>query len=308
MIGDELEITVGIDGIGKRIDKFLADGADSISRTRVKKSFDGGFVVCDGKPVQAKHVLRGGEVIKFCPIFADATPLRPAPIPLDILFEDGDIIIVNKPAGIVVHPGNGTVAPTLVEGILSHCNLSFASGKLRPGVVHRLDRDTSGVIVFAKTDTAHLRLVRMFAGRRVEKIYDAIICGVFYGNFGEICLPIGRNRAIRTKMAVSEGGKKAITRWRNVKTFGEKFSHLRVNILTGRTHQIRVHMANARHPIVGDTAYGYNKNYSPLVTPQRPMLHASELAFHHPCSGEKISAMARLPADFTDILRAIDSQ
>jgi 23S rRNA pseudouridine1911/1915/1917 synthase len=226
-------------------------------------------------------------------------------MPLDILFEDEDIIALNKPAGIVIHAGNGTMAPTLVEGILSHCKLSPAGGNLRPGVVHRLDKNTSGAMIFAKTDAAYLRLVKMFAARKIKKTYLAIVRGIFERNFGEIDLPIGRNRTVRTKMAVSPCGKTATTRWHVLKTFGRQFTFLQVNILTGRTHQIRVHLSSIHHPIVGDTTYGYSGNYSPLIAPDRVMLHASELAFKHPCREEEISIEAPLPSDFLKILQTL---
>ncbi|MDR2737645.1 MAG: RluA family pseudouridine synthase [Puniceicoccales bacterium] len=306
MTVSELVVSVGDGGIGQRIDKFLSVAVPTISRTRMKKSFDENFVICDGKAVPAKHVLRGGEEIRFCPIIAENMALRPSVMPLDILFEDRDIIVVNKAPGIVVHPGNGTSFPTFVEGILSHCPLSTAGGDLRPGVVHRLDKDTSGVMVFAKTDTAHLRLMKMFAARTVAKTYEAIVCGTFTKNFGEIRLPIERNKHVRTKMSVSTDGREAITRWSVVKNFGQQFTHLRVNILTGRTHQIRVHMAHTRHPIVGDVAYGYDRNAHRQIVPNRAMLHSHGLTFKHPCSGKNIAVTASLPDDFVEILNSLE--
>ncbi|MDR1891300.1 MAG: RluA family pseudouridine synthase [Puniceicoccales bacterium] len=308
MIGDEQTIVVRESDRGKRIDKFLSEFFQSVSRTQLKKSFDGGLIFVNGIPVPAKYVLRGGESIVLRLIVPDDTTLNPVSMPLDILFEDEDIIIINKSAGIVVHAGNGTSAPTLVEGILSHCELKGSGNPLRPGVVHRLDKDTSGAIIFAKTDKAYLRLVKMFATREIKKTYQTIVCGTFTKNFGEISLPVQRDRFVRTKMAVSASGREAITRWRVVKSFGQQFTHLQVNILTGRTHQIRVHMANMRHPILGDTTYGYNKNFSKLVVPSRVMLHASEIVFNHPCTEEIIFIKAQLPLDFVEILQVLSEK
>ncbi|MDR2602975.1 MAG: RluA family pseudouridine synthase [Puniceicoccales bacterium] len=305
MVGDEQTIVVSDNDKGKRIDKFLSEIFQGVSRTQLKKSFDKGFVLIGGIPMPAKYVLRGQELITLRLILPDDITLNPVPMPLDILFEDEDIIVVNKSAGIVVHAGNGTSAPTLVEGILSHCRLSGSGNPLRPGVVHRLDKDTTGVIIFAKTDRAYLQLIKMFATRKIKKTYQTIVCGTFTKNFGEICLPIQRDRSIGTKMAVSVNGKEAISRWHILKSFGQQFTHLQVNILTGRTHQIRVHMAAVRHPILGDTTYGYGKNFSKLVVSPRPMLHASEVVFNHPCTGKTISIKAKLPPDFIQILQLL---
>ncbi|MDR1232740.1 MAG: RluA family pseudouridine synthase [Puniceicoccales bacterium] len=308
MVGDEQTIVVQDSGKGKRIDKFLSENFQDVSRTQLKKSFDGGLVSIKGVPMPAKYILHGQELITLRLILPNDVTLHPVSMPLDILFEDEDIIVVNKPAGIVVHAGNGTSAPTLVEGILSHCRLSGSGNPLRPGVVHRLDKDTSGAIIFTKTDRAYLQLVKMFATRKIKKTYQTIVCETFAKSFGEICLPVQRNRFVRTKMAVSVNGKEAISRWHILKSFGQQFTHLQVNILTGRTHQIRVHMAAIGHPILGDTTYGYDKNFSKLVTSTRVMLHASEVAFNHPCTGETISIKTRLPLDFAQVLQLLSGK
>ncbi|MDR0742567.1 MAG: RluA family pseudouridine synthase [Puniceicoccales bacterium] len=305
MVGDEQTIVVQDSDKGKRIDKFLSEIFQDVSRTQLKKSFDRDLVIVKGVPMPAKYVLRGQELITLRLVLPNDITLNPVPMPLDILFEDEDIIVINKSAGIVVHGGNGTSAPTLVEGILSHCRLSGSGNPSRPGVVHRLDKDTSGAIIFTKTDRAYLQLVKMFATRKIKKTYQTIVYGTFTKNFGEINLPVRRNRFVRTKMAVSEGGKEAITRWHILKSFGRQFTHLQVNILTGRTHQIRVHMAAMRHPILGDTTYGYDKNFSKLMVSPRVMLHASEVVFDHPCTGKTISIKAQLPLDFVQVLQLL---
>ncbi|MDR1432807.1 MAG: RluA family pseudouridine synthase [Puniceicoccales bacterium] len=305
MIGEEVEFVATGDAVGQRIDKFLSTKFQSISRTQIQKSFAVGLVKSNGVVVPAKYVLRGGELVKISPLIPDGPSLRPVRMPLAILFEDDDVIAVDKPAGIATHAGSGTPVPTLVDGVLGHCKLSALGGELRPGVVHRLDRDTSGAIIFAKTDVAHLRLSAAFAARRMRKTYRTIVCGTFAKSFGEIKCPVGRNRCVRTKMAVTGRGREAITRWHALESFGEQFSHLKVSILTGRTHQIRVHMAHVRHPIIGDMTYGYSENYSPLVVPPRTMLHAAELAFQHPRTGVETTISAQLPADFLSILRTL---
>ncbi|MDR1457611.1 MAG: RluA family pseudouridine synthase [Puniceicoccales bacterium] len=305
MVGDEQTIVVSDKDKGKRIDRFLSEIFQNVSRTQLKKSFDGGLVFIKGVSIPGKYVLRGQELITLRLILPDDITLNPVPMPLDILFEDEDIIVINKSAGIVVHVGNGTSAPTLVEGILSHCRLGGSGNPLRPGVVHRLDKDTSGAIIFTKTDRAYLQLIKMFATRKIKKTYQTIVCGTFTKSFGEIRLPIQRDRFVRTKMAASTGGKEAISRWHMLKSFGQQFTHLQVGILTGRTHQIRVHMAAIRHPILGDTTYGYDKNFSKLVVSPRPMLHASEVIFDHPCTGKTISIKAQLPPDFVQVLQLL---
>jgi 23S rRNA pseudouridine1911/1915/1917 synthase len=302
MIGGECEIIVPECDAGGRVDKFLSGRLQNVSRMRIKKSCDGGLVTCGGVAIPAKHIVHGGDSIKFRFETAERTTFPAEKMPLDVIFEDAHMIAINKPAGIVVHPGSGTTAPTLVAGVLAHCPLSTIGSPLRCGVVHRLDKMTSGAILFAKTDVAHLRLVKMFAERRMKKTYDAIVCGTFEKNFGEISAPIARSRVWRTKMAVSYSGKEALTRWSVAEKFGKLFTHLRINILTGRTHQIRVHMANARHPICGDITYGYDKNHWQRVIFGRVMLHASSLSLEHPLTGNEINLLAPLAEDFENSL------
>ncbi|MDR1596014.1 MAG: RluA family pseudouridine synthase [Puniceicoccales bacterium] len=299
-MGDAYEFAVENMDVRQRVDKFLSAKICGISRTAMKKSFEYGLVSVNGFPVAAKYVLHGGECVKVIVVHKPPTLLEPVSMDLEILFEDDEIIVINKPPGVIVHRGNGTVSPTLVEGVLSHCKLSTLGGDARPGVVHRLDKETSGAIIFAKTDGAYLELVKMFGKRKVKKTYRAIVSGIFEKNFGEINQPVGRHRSVRTKMAIVSSGKEAITRWLLVETFGKQFSHVKANILTGRTHQIRVHMANARHPIVGDMTYGYK--HSTLIAPRRVMLHAHELEFEHPSSGKNMKLCAPLPNDFCEIL------
>jgi 23S rRNA pseudouridine1911/1915/1917 synthase len=228
-------------------------------------------------------------------ISAHFSTFHPIDMLLDILFENSDIIIRNKPAGIVVHVSNRTTAPTLIEGISSHCKLSTFGNPLRPEVVHRLDKNRSGAMMLAKTDTAYLELVKMFTARKIQKTYQAIICAIFTTKFGEINFSIQRDRFASTKMSVSMGDKAAVTWLHVLKSFESQFAHLKVNIVTGRTHQIRVHISNIGHQILGDTTYGYNQNYAQLIIPIRMILHATELVFNHPCNGKTLTGKAQLP-------------
>ena len=293
--------------VGKRVDKFLSQCLADISRTQIKKSFDHKLVYVNCSVVLPKYTLMDGDVIEFRLLRPDEIKLKPYKAALDILFEDDDIIVLNKPAGVVVYPGNGQQSPTFVEMVLSHCKLSKLSGSLRPGIVHRLDKDTSGILILAKGDAAYLRLVKMFSNREVEKFYRTIVYGKFDKSFGEICEPIGRSNIDRTKMSVRKGGKQAITRWELLQTFKKKFSYLNVQILTGRTHQIRVHMSYIGHPIAGDIVYGYNKNLSCGLQFPRVMLHAYKIKLKHPISDESLEITAPLPNDFKESLEKLEA-
>jgi 23S rRNA pseudouridine1911/1915/1917 synthase len=306
MCGDEVEFVVDDRDAGKRADKFLSENFDDISRTQIGKAFADDLVSRNGAVIPGKYRVRAGDVLKFLPPARGRTAIVPVEMPLDILFEDEAIIAVDKPAGIVVHPGNGTVAATLVEGILAHCPLSSLGCGTRPGVVHRLDKGTTGVIVFAKTDAAYLKLVRTFASRAVKKTYQAIVEGVFPKNFGTVEAPVGRHRTMRTRMAVSSRGKEASTEWRVARSFGNHHTHLEVRILTGRTHQIRVHMAAIGHPVVGDATYGHGRHHPPIVVTDHQLLHASDIAFCHPIGGKLLAIHAPLPDDFSEALRTLE--
>jgi 23S rRNA pseudouridine1911/1915/1917 synthase len=203
---------------------------------------------------------------------------------------------------MVTHAGNGTKEPTLVEGVLSHCELSRIGGTLRPGVVHRLDKDTTGAIIFAKTDEAYLKLIKLFSTRAIRKKYVAIVCGRMRTLSGTIDQPIGRHGTVKTKMCVRADGKPAVTDWQMRECFGGMFSLININLHTGRTHQIRVHLSNLGHPILGDTTYGYRPNFCSQIQCVRPMLHAAKLSFAHPITAQSVEIDAPLSVDFLEML------
>jgi 23S rRNA pseudouridine1911/1915/1917 synthase len=314
-------LAVAIDNAGKRLDQFLATRVENVSRARVQELIFQGLVLVDGAEAKASLKLRGGEQIKILGA-AERAPLRAIPeeIPLDIRYEDDDLAIINKPAGMMVHAGAGATEDarnrgTLVNALLHHfASLSGVGGELRPGIVHRLDKETSGLIVVAKNDEAHRKLSQQFARREVKKTYVALVHGWPKKDAGTINQSISRDPVRRTRMTTRlSGGREAITHYRAVRhiesDFG-KFTVLEVKIDTGRTHQIRVHMATLGHPIVGDTLYGAPRQLrgkTDLPTLQRNFLHAAELALQHPRTGEKIALKSDLPEELRDFLAAIES-
>lgn len=290
------------DDAGERVDKFLSDRLPHLSRSFLKQSFLQQQVYCNQSVAAPKYRLRQGDHLSANIILPTPTQLKPCATHLDILYEDEDIIVINKPSACVVHIGNGTHEPTLVEQVLAYCPLSSLAGPLRPGVVHRLDKDTSGAIILAKTDQAYLQLIKMFAEHAIQKTYYAIVCGHFDVGYGEIRLPIKRDRWSRTKMTTGHEGKEAITQWQVVTSFGDRFSLLKIHILTGRTHQIRVHLSTIGHVLWGDIKYGYQPSFFPEKMPQRMLLHAQALSFAHPITHVPLQITAPFPEDFSEAL------
>jgi 23S rRNA pseudouridine1911/1915/1917 synthase len=315
-------IAVSPEEKGKRLDQFLATRMENVSRARVQELISQGMVLVDGAEAKASLKLRGGEQIKILGA-AERAPLRAIPeeIPLDIRYEDDDLAVINKPAGMMVHAGAGATEDarnrgTLVNALLHHfATLSGVGGELRPGIVHRLDKETSGLIVVAKNDEAHRRLSQQFARREVKKTYVALVHGWPKKDAATINQSISRDPVRRTRMTTRlTGGREAITHYRAVRridsNFG-KFTLLEVKIDTGRTHQIRVHMATLGHPIVGDTLYGAPRQLSGKIEPptlHRNFLHAAELALQHPRTGEKIALKSDLPEELRTFLAAIESE
>jgi 23S rRNA pseudouridine1911/1915/1917 synthase len=296
-----------------RADKALATAFPEHSRVAFQRSFDAGLVSLRGKPIERSATVHAGDILQFS--FADvvATKLRAVDIPLDVLFEDKWLLAINKPAGMVVHPGAGTREDTLVHALLSHCagSLSGIGGVERPGIVHRLDRETSGVMIVAKTDVAHRELARQFAARTVVKEYLALVGGVPRLLSGTIHKAIGRNVRHRHKMAVVEeelGGRSSWTDWSLVERFGTLAALVSCTLHTGRTHQIRVHMASLGHPLLGDTAYGWKVNTRISREPGRVMLHSARLSIAHPKTGKVLEFKAPLPKDFRDQIKALKAQ
>lgn len=298
---------VGAELDGMRLDAAMAAACPEISRSAAARLIEEGRVGVDGNPARkASRKVRTGETVVFSEPAPEPLEAMPENIALDVLFEDSHIIVIAKPAGLVVHPAPGHFSGTLVNALLAHCHdLSGIGGKARPGIVHRLDRDTSGVIVAAKNDAAHLALARQFAARQARKIYLALVSGNPREDSGVIDLPIGRHPADRKKMAVVQAGRarNAETRWK-VRARYEKAALLEVLIKTGRTHQIRVHMAAIRHPVLGDAVYGPQPKGA-AKPPARQMLHAWKLSLAHPATGEAMSFTAPVPSDMEEAIKIL---
>jgi 23S rRNA pseudouridine1911/1915/1917 synthase len=301
---------VSADEAGARLDVWIAGELGDLSRARVQALIKSGAILfADGTPVKPHAKTTPGMelVVNMPPPQPVATEAED--IPLNVLHEDADLIVINKPAGLVVHPAPGHASGTLVNALLFHCrDLEGVGGERRPGIVHRLDRDTSGVMVVAKRQSAMDALARQFSDRHVEKAYMAIVHGVPHPGVGRIETQIGRSSRDRKKMsATPRSGRDAATSFRVTEAF-TNFCCVRVGIETGRTHQIRVHMAHIGHPVVGDVVYGGRYSRRPLPTPvSRQMLHAAILTFDHPGTGERVTYEAPLPADMLALLAALRS-
>jgi 23S rRNA pseudouridine1911/1915/1917 synthase len=296
------EFIVRATDAGARLDRFLADSADEFSRSRIQVLIRDGLVTLNGAVPRARDIVRAGDRIVLIEPPVQAIDLVPETIALSVLFEDNDLIVINKPAGISVHPGAGRKRGTLVNALLSHCkNLSGIGGKERPGIVHRLDKETSGCLAAAMNDFAHLDLSRQFAARTVEKIYLVLVAGKLRRGSGTIVAAIARHRVRRKKMAIArEGGREARTDFKVVRSGGDA-SLLECRLHSGRTHQIRVHLQHLGHPILGDIVYGGRK----AGKFPRQMLHAWKLAFDHPRTKQRMHFEAPLPEDFKRAMREV---
>ena len=304
---------------GTRIDKWLAMVTGYITRSRLKSLLESGEVSVDNNTVyDPAYRVKSGQVVKLC--IPEPSPASPIPqkIPLNIIFEDTDIIVIDKPPGMVVHPAPGNRDNTLVNALLSHCGNSLAGigGVRRPGIVHRLDKDTSGLLVAAKTEVAHLELSKQFAARKVQRTYRALIWGIPLPTSGEIKGNIGRSPKNRKKMAILRlGGKPAITKYEVQETYYRSSCLVQCQLKTGRTHQIRVHLAHIGHPVMGDPLYKGRqrvlKNQLPdsarefLIAFTRQALHAESLAFSHPITGQLSDFSSPLPSDFRQLLHIL---
>lgn len=290
-----------------RADKALAIAFPEHSRTALQRAFDAGLVSLRGTPIKRDHAVAGGDVIEFD--FPDVAPmeLKAVDIPLDVIFEDKHMLAINKAPGMVVHPGAATGEDTLVHALLAHCagSLSGIGGVERPGIVHRLDKETTGVIVVAKTDQAHRALADQFATRALKKEYVTLVAGVPQLLSGTIDRAIARHPIHRHRMTVGEGGKPARTAWERAETFGEIAALIRCQIFTGRTHQIRVHLKSIGHVILGDALYGWKPDPRMPIQPERVMLHAEHLVLTHPASGKELDFRAPLPKDFVALMKSL---
>ena len=299
------ELTAATEHAGVRLDAFLsADGA--LTRSQAARLIAEGRVRVNGKPAAKSARLSGGETVTVDVPQLRETALPPQDIPLDVVYEDDDVIVVNKPTGLVVHPAPGHPDGTLVNALLHHCgdSLSGIGGEKRPGIVHRIDRDTSGLIIAAKNDTAHLALSAQLKDHSLSRTYECLVTGNMKQDSGTVDAPIGRSSADRKKMAVVPTGRRAVTHWEVVARY-PGVTHLRCRLETGRTHQIRVHMAYIGHPILGDTVYGAKKPV-PGLTGQ--CLHAAGLRFVHPRTGEPVELHCPLPPEFTAMLQKLQSK
>jgi len=290
-----------------RADKALALAFREHSRTALQRAFDAGLVRLGGKAIDRSHDVAGGDVIEFSLPEVVPAELKAVDIPLDVLFEDKHMLAVNKAAGMIVHPGAATGEDTLVHALLAHCadSLSGIGGVERPGIVHRLDKETTGVIVVAKTDRAHRALADQFATRSLKKEYVALVAGVPQLLSGTIDRAISRHPTHRHRMTVGEGGKPAKTAWERDEVFGDIAALIRCQIFTGRTHQIRVHLKSIGHPILGDALYGWKPDARLSHQPERIMLHAEHLVLTHPISGKELDLRAPLPKDFLTMMKVL---
>jgi 23S rRNA pseudouridine1911/1915/1917 synthase len=304
---EKIVLTSAAGDRGKRLDAYIAENADGITRSAAQRLIEGGNVRVDGKPAEKSYKLRGGEKTEIALPEPEEPETAAQDIPLDVVYEDADVIVVNKPSGMVVHPAPGHADGTLVNALLAHCkgSLSGIGGERRPGIVHRIDRDTSGLIIAAKNDRAHLALAAQLKDHTLARTYEAIVVGNMKDDSGTVDAPIGRCPTDRKKMCVTEkNSRNAVTHWEILERF-RGYCHVRCRLETGRTHQIRVHMAHIGHPILGDTVYGAKK---PVPGLNGQCLHASGLRFVHPATGKIVELSCPLPPEFRRELERLRSE
>ena len=290
---------------GERLDAFLARSAEGFSRSAAQKLLEEGLVTRNGKPGKKNDKLNLGDRIEYTIPEAKPVDIAPTKMQLDIVYEDEDLLVINKPKGLVVHPAAGHQDDTLVNGLLYAMgdSLSGINGELRPGIVHRIDKDTSGLLAVAKNDYAHAMLASQLKDHTMARTYEAIVCGTFREDSGTVDAPIGRHPTDRKKMCVTQrNSKPAVTHWEVVKRY-RGYTHIRCRLETGRTHQIRVHMAYIGHPILGDTVYGHKK---PELGQDSQCLHAGALCFQHPRDGHPVMVFAELPPYFREVLEKLE--
>ena len=290
---------------GERLDAFLARSVPDLSRSAAQKLIEEGQVQRNGKPGKKNDKLNTGDAVSYEIPEPKAVDIAPKEIPLDIVYEDDDLLVINKPKGLVVHPAAGHQDDTLVNGLLYALgdDLSGINGELRPGIVHRIDKDTSGLLAVAKNDLAHTVLASQLKDHSMARTYEAIVCGVLKEDSGTVDAPIGRHPTDRKKMCVTQrNSKRAVTHWEVIRRY-RGYTHIRCKLETGRTHQIRVHMAYIGHPILGDTVYGHKK---PELGQSSQCLHAGVLCFAHPRDGHPVRVFAELPQYFKDVLAKLE--
>lgn len=300
------EYIVDLNESGKRLDSYIATIDENITRTHAQKLIEDGNILVNGKKAKVSYKTQGNDKILVEIPEPKQIELKAQDIPIEIIYEDNDIIVVNKPKGMVVHPANGNPDGTLVNAIMAICkdSLSGIGGEIRPGIVHRIDKDTSGLLIVAKNDNAHVKMSEQIKNHEVKKTYIALVRGVFKENEATIDMPIGRSMSDRKKMAVTKNGKNAITHIKVLTRF-DKYTLLQVNIETGRTHQIRVHLSQIGYPIVGDYTYSNGKNEFNVIG---QCLHAQKLEFYHPITQKYMCLEAELPQYFKDILEQLEKR
>jgi 23S rRNA pseudouridine1911/1915/1917 synthase len=312
---ETLTFHVGLEDVGVRLDAYLATRIEGWSRARLQRLIDAEDVLVNGKPAKPSHKLRENDELEVDLIAPAAASFAPEPIPIEIVYEDETLVVVNKPAGLVVHPAAGIHSGTLANALAYHFQQLPDSGAgVRPGIVHRLDRDTSGLLVVAKTEAALEHLSDQFRDRSVFKLYAALVHGRVNTDSGQIDQPLARDRANRTRMAVVRGGRSALSLYRVRQRF-DRFTLLDVELKTGRTHQIRVHLAWLKHPVVGDETYGAGRDNTiqnarlraQVRNLGRHFLHAEKLAFTHPQSGTRVEFSSTLPAELAELLNTLDT-
>ncbi len=291
---------------GARVDAWLAANMEDLTRSAAARLLEEGRITCAGKALAKNYKLAGDETLEVSLPDPEPVDVAPQDIPLDVVYEDDDVIVVNKPKGLVVHPAPGHPDGTLVNALLYHCgsSLSGIGGELRPGIVHRIDRDTSGLIIAAKNDFAHQRLAVQLQDHTLARVYECIVVGNLREDSGTVDAPIGRHPTDRKRMAVVSGGRSAVTHWTVLARF-PGFTHVQCRLETGRTHQIRVHMAHIGHPILGDTVYGAKK---PVPGLRGQCLHAVGLRFLHPRTGEVVELRCGLPEEFQAQLQKLSNR
>ena len=301
-----MTLTATLEDAGKRLDAFVAERAQGLSRSAAARLIAQGSVTVKGKAADKNYRLAAGDGVDVTIPEAAEAAVTAQDIPLDVVYEDEDVIVVNKPVGMVVHPAPGHADGTLVNALLHHCgdSLSGVGGEKRPGIVHRIDRDTSGLIIAAKNDAAHLALSAQLADHTLARTYECIVTGTLREDSGTVDAPIARHPRDRKKMAVVPGGKRAVTHWEVLGRY-RGATHVRCRLETGRTHQIRVHMASIGHPLLGDTVYG---NHKPVPGLAGQCLHAVGLQFVHPRTGETVRLTCPLPEWFTRQLQHLGAE
>ena len=289
---------------GKRLDAYIASQDEEITRTAAQRLIEQGVILVNGKKQKVSYKVSQGDCIIIQEVQAQEIELKAQDIPIEIVYEDDDIIVVNKPKGMVVHPANGNPDGTLVNAIMAICkdSLSGIGGEIRPGIVHRLDKDTSGLLIVAQNDKAHVNMSEQIKNHEVKKTYIALVRGLVKENEATIDMPIGRSNSDRKKMAVNKNGKNAVTHIKVLKRY-DKYTLLEINIETGRTHQIRVHLSHIGYPIIGDSTYSNGKNEFGV---EGQCLHARQLEFKHPITGKEMKLEAELPEYFESILQELN--